>query len=244
MVPAEVSRRDDDIDRQYWRGWVPEAPRQGHYQAEDDQLLMIPTNQMEENGANPQNHAWAVGTCPMWNCPNFWADPFEYRFERCVPTWEQEYLMGTIVAPEMSMVVVKSVSYEVISGLGQYDLFEFSMKDPILKDQWEDMIIDIGVPASDGKYVFASDVKPLPLEYHLDRNNRLSFFVKARGIVDLAGNSNHFPGEILNPNANFRLSVQGWLAPLRKNVDGAPRPTDLGNMEFANLDEALYLEGR
>lgn len=243
MVPANVDRRSEDVDRQYWRGWVPDIPRQGHYQPEDDQLLMIPTNQMEEVGAPPQNRAWAVGSCPPWNCPSNWAQPFEYRFERCVPTWEEDYFMGSVLAPDMSMVVVKSVSYEVISGLAQYDLFEFTLKDPTLKAQWEDMIIDPFVSSTDHKYVFASDVEPLPLEYHLDRAKRASFFVKARGVVDMAGNSNHFPGEVLNPNANIRLSVQGWLAPLRRNVDGAPRPVDLGNMEFANLDEELHLEG-
>ena len=241
---APVATRHDDVDLKYWRGWVPEVPRKGHYYAEDDQLLMIPTNQMEPRGANPQNHAWAVGTPPMWNHPNHWAEPFDELFTVCVPTWEQDYLIGSITAPDMAMVVVESVSYEVISGLGVKDLFEFSLKDPALKAQWEDMIIDNGVAATDGKYVFASDVLPLPLEYHLDRTRRANFFVKARGIVDINGNSNHVPGEILNPNANFRLSVQGYFAPLRRNVDSAPRPMDLGNMEFANLDEALYLEGR
>lgn len=243
MVPADVDRRSEDVDRQYWRGSVPDIPRRGHYHAEDDQLLMIPTNQLEEKGAEPQNRAWAVGSCPPWNCPSNWAEPFEYRFERCVPTWEEDYYMGSILAPDMAMMIIKSVSYEVISGLGQYDLFEFSMKDPALQAQWEDMIIDIGVAATHGKYVFSSDVLPLPLEYHLDRAKRANFFVKARGVVTLAGASNHFPGELIDPNAHFRLSVQGWLAPIRKNVDGAPRPVDLGNMEFANLDEELYLEG-
>lgn len=234
--PADVDRRSDDIDRQYWRGSSPTPVRKGFWPMEDDQLLKIPTKQMEPVGEDAPMPVWMTGSQPAWNEPNFWSKPFEYTFVRCVPTWEQEYNIGQFQSPEMGMTVIQSVSYEVISGLTQFDLFEFKMySGGSNKATWEDMTIDPFVATPARRYVFSGDTIPLPLTWRVDRDKICRFTVKARGLVDLAGVSNHAPGDPINPNAHFRLNVQGYIATLRRNVDGAPRPDDLGLMENSNI---------
>lgn len=244
MQPADVDRRSDDIDLMYWRGSVPVPPRRGEWPEEDDQLLKIPTKQMEPVGEDSPQPIWVTGNLPGWNAPNFWAKPFEYTFTRCVPTWEEEYPIGIFTTPDMNMTIIRSVSYDVISGLDQFDLFEYKMySSGHLKATWEDMTIDPASAAAAQRYVFSGDTIPLRLDWLVDRNKTCRFTIKARGLVDLAGASNHAPGDPINPNAHFRLNIQGYIATLRRDVDGGPRPDDLGHMEYMHLDEELQHEG-
>lgn len=225
-VPAP---RNDDVDRAYWYDPGVEAPRmRGGYRPVDDQLYRIPTGE-ERSGADPQVPVWATGNLPPWNAPPFWGIPFSRDFELCVPTYEQEYTIGQITTGDMEMWVLKSVSYNLTSGLGQYELFEWKIyRSGAPRVTWEDMTIDPTTFDPSRRFVFAGDTAPLLVEERIDRARDARFTIKARGIVDLAGNSNHMPGDPIVPSANFRLTVNGWIAPLRENVDGGPRPTDLG----------------
>lgn len=236
--------RNDDVDLYYWRDpGVPTPPRRGGYRPVDNQLFRIPTAE-EVDGDDAQIPFWATGNCPPWNCPPYWAIPFSETFEVCVPTYEQEYTIGQINTGDMEMSTLKSVSYEVTTGLGQYELFEFkSYRGGQLRATWEDMTVDPTTFDPSERYAFAGHNKPLLLEDRVDRARNMRFTVKARGIVNLAGTSIHSPGDPITPSANFKLVVHGWVAPLRHNVDGAPRPTDLGNMGFIPMNEDLYLEG-
>lgn len=237
MAPAPVEIQNQDLDRAYWYSSTPVAPREGRYEHEDDVLYRIPTQQQEPAGAEPQNHAFVTANLPVWNHPNFWTEPFEQSFTLCVPTWEEEYDLGTIFPPPaLAMLSIQSVSYECTSGLNQFDVFEFAYYRGGKLAVFEDMIIDPVTANPSERHVFAGHVRPLGLIHRVDRDKNAKFTVRARGIVDLAGNSNHLPGDPLIPNANFRINVQGWIASFRRNVDGAPRPTDLGNMEHLPLD--------
>jgi hypothetical protein len=246
MRPAEMDPDGYDIDLMWWRGDVPEAESRGFFAEEDDQLFTIPTAEMVPHSYRPQLPVWLTGNCPPWNCPSFWAKPYDSTFTLCcVPTWEQDYFVGAIEAEQTEMFILKSISYEVLTGLAQYDVFEVSMLSSLQrKAQIEDMIIDPTAADPARRYAFSGDTHPLPIAWRVDRDHRLVFQVRARGLVGLDGVSNHAPGDPLIPNMDFRLSVQGWRAPLRRTVDGGPRPTDLGPMENAGLHEDTYLEGR
>lgn len=244
MRRADQAFQNRDLHNSMWTSPGVSPPKVDHAVPLDDQLFKIPTQQMEEVGEDPQNHLFVTGSPPMWTEPPYWSHPLEERFTACVPTWEEEYTMGTLKIPEDKMAIIQDVSYHVTSGLAQFDLFEFVMYDGARRAVWEDMIIDPLVAAPARRYVFGGDTIPLPLTERVDSNRTLRFTVKARGIVTLAGVSNHNPGDPLIPNANFRLLVYGYYAPLRHNVDGAPRQSDMGNMEFIPQNEDLYLEGR
>jgi hypothetical protein len=228
--PAPVDAQFRDVSRAYWEGPGAEAPRVGATRPIDDTLHLMPVLEEAPPSADPQARVWIGESLPQWNWPSFWSYPFESDFTVCIPTWEQEYNVGVILVPAMTMAVIRSVSYEVISGIAPFDVFECKLYDPALRVTWEDAIVDAVAAAPALRHGLAGDTLPLPIEYHGDRNKSLRFTVKARGVVTLAGASNHFPGELLLPNMFFRLSVQGWFAPLRDDLDGGVRPTDLGLM--------------
>lgn len=237
--------RNDDIDLTWWRGSVPEPVRRGDYRELDNQHYRFVTNQEEPEGEDPQTPVWVVGNCPPWNCPGYRSQPFDERFDTCLREWEVDTPLGGIPVEEDQMLVLKSISYHVISGLAQYDLFEIAMYESgVQRFRIEDMIIDPTTNNPSNRYVFAGDNKPLEVWQRIDRNSRMNFTVKARGLVDFDGNSNHNPGEPLDPNAFIRLQVSGWRTPLRRNVDGGPRPTDLGDMENLEMYDDTRLEGR
>lgn len=246
MRPAALDPSGYDIDKMWWRGHVPEPERRGYYAHEDDQLFPTATNEMEPQGHRPQLPVWLTGNCPPWNCPSYWTKPLDLSFPVCcVPTYEDDYFVGSLEAEQMEMLVINSISYEVVTGLSQYEVFEVTMLSSLRrKMQIEDMIIDPTAADPARRYAFAGDVLPLPMWWKVDRNDRVVFNVKARGLVGLDGVSSQNPGDPLIPNMDFRLSVQGWRVPLRRDVDGGPRPIDLGPMENAGLYEDTYLEGR
>lgn len=245
MLPVDPGR-NEDVHTQMWSGPGAEFPRRGGgYTPPDDQLFLVGSNEHGPESVDGQVPLWVTASCPGWNCPSFWSKPFSETYQICLPTWETEFTLGILTAGEMDMRIIKSVSYHIESGLSQYDLFEMKMYESgMLRATWEDMIIDPTTADPSHQYVFAGHTKPLELWQRIDRNRKARFTVKARGLVDLAGVSNHAPGDPIVPDAcNFTLVVNGWVAPIRQNNDGAPRVGDLGNQLFVDMDPDLYLEG-
>jgi hypothetical protein len=241
--PVPRENRSVDLDKGYWRGYsVP--VRQGAYAREDDQLFKIPSNEPGPGGERRNPRVFVMGNTPPWTTPPFWSRPFENSYVVCVPTYEQDYLAGTYNNVNMEMMIIQGISYHCISGLGQYEVFEIALYDGLTeKMRWEDTLMDPTTGDPSKRYVFAGDTKPLPAFLIVDRNHQLHIKVKARGFIDNNGVSVHGPGEPLVPNANFRINLHGWIAPMRDNLDGGPRPTDLGNMDHVRMDADLAWEG-
>lgn len=244
MRPADVSYQNFDIDRAWWYGWSPTPERQGAYTPEDNQLFITPTNEPEPDGVEPYWPFWVAGNCPPWNCPTFWGYPFDLDYEICLNEYEVETYIGSIQVPAMAMQVIRGLSYEVLTGLSQYEIFEITLRrGKETRVVVEDMIIDPTAAAPAERYVFAGDTRPLDIRDFADRERTYEIYVKARGIVDWDGVSVHAPGDPLIPSAHIRISLMGWVSPIRQNVDGGPRPADLGDMLFIPLDERLAVEG-
>lgn len=237
--------RNDDVDLMWWRGsGVEEPERPGGYRPVDDQLFRVPTQEELPESEPGRTPLWMLGHTPQWNTPSYWSIPFCRVCEICIPTWEQEYRLCTLRAGDMEMMVIRDISYHVISGLSQYDLFEMkAYQGPALRTTWEDMIIDPGVANPSQRYVFAGDDRPLPLYLTIDRNRTAGFSVKARGLVNLAGASNRNPGDPIIPNAHFRIKVEGWITPLQRNNDGSPRESDTGHLLNVLEHPSLHDEG-
>lgn len=243
MRPADVDRRSDDVDLYWWRGpGVPEPEPRGGVKPVDDYLYRIPTAE-EVDGDDPQMPLWLTGSCPPWNCPPFWSKPIHSNFEACVATYEDEVTIGRLPVGEMDMAIIRSISYH-LEGLQQYELFEIKLyRQGTPRVVVEDMLIDPTTVNPSQRYAFAGDVRPLPVRDLVDRGRTLRITAKIRGLVDLAGNSNKSPGDPI-AQCNVRVTVNGWTAPIRRNVDGGPRPVDLGNMGFVPMEGHLDLEGR
>lgn len=234
-VPAHSQQ---DVSRAYWYGWSDVVPVPED-RTTNDRLYITKTAEQLPPSAEPDQPAWAVTTYPMWNRMPFWGKPFEFNFEACIPTWEQDYVIGRMPVGQMEMAIIRGMSYHVPNGLAQYDVFEIALfRNSELRIRIEDMIIDPTTGDPSHRYVFAADARqPMPIWDHVDRNQTLVITAKARGLVAFGGTSNHSPGDPLTPNASIRVSIIGYMAPLRKDVDGGPRPTDQGNELFVSLDQ-------
>lgn len=217
-----------DLDRAYWHGPQPEAERRGGIRVFDDNMIISPEPEPPMVSHDPQMHAAISATEPMWNSPPYWSRPFELNFVGCAPTWEEDHLLGTYRVGDMVMMVIKGISCISISGLGLLDTFEVTLADPSPMVRFSEMVVDLGTADPSHQYLFQGDTKPLKVEYHIDRGRLLQVSIKPRGVLTAAGASNHFPGEIL-ANCHFRVTLHGWFAPLRDNIDGGPRPTDYGH---------------
>lgn len=217
------------VGRQMWDGPGVEARRVGAWRPESDSLIQIPTGQEFPESAKPATPAWVVAVPPMWNAPNYRSIPFDRTFRACIPTWLEEYRIGTLEVGDMEMMVIKSISYHVISGLQQYDLFQIRFYNKGREDfQLEDMIIDPATADPSKRYIFSGQAVPFPVETRVDTKRRLSIFAKAVGVAWQDDTTNHIPGEVINPNAWIDITISGWYAKLDRDEDGAPRITDLG----------------
>jgi len=242
MLPAPVEIQNRDLDLHMWhdRPQIQEVEQVDR--PVDDYLYPIPTGQEEPYSIPPQQPVWVVSTFPPWNLQPFWSKQFELAFDPCcTPTWEQEHLVGRITAPDMHMMVIQAISYEMITGLNQYDVFEFVGRESGTEFlRVEDMMIDPLIATPARRHVFAGDDREMNIFYWLDRNKSAAFYVRPRGLVAMNGVSNHLPGDPLIPNAHFRLSIRGYYAPIREDLDGGPRTVDLG--ELNDMDMSPYPE--
>jgi hypothetical protein len=201
----------------------------GEWRGSED-LLEIPTGADLPQSAKPAPPIWAVAVPPMWNDPNIRSVPFEQSFRACLPTWVEEYRLGAIEVPDTSLMVIKEISYNVIAGLQQYDLFQLRVYNNLREDfMLEDMIIDPGTNDPSRKFIFSGQRKPFPVETRVSRTRRLIVFATALGVTWQDGTTNRVPGEVTNPNVWIDVSVSGWYAKLDHRHDGGPLVTDLGH---------------
>lgn len=231
---------NQDIDRGYWYGHSPEAVRVPARAPIDRPIYQVPTMEREPESAPPQKPAWVNSNCPPWVCPPFWSVPVDLMAEVCLPFYETQAVMDPCIdVPQDYFLVIKRISYEALNGV-QGDVFQFDfLVDNSLRASFEDVIIDAAQPNPAHKYGLAGHTRQMPLHLVVDRNKRLCIRAMLRGAINLAGLSPHFPGDpILTGDCHMRIYLQGWLANLRENVDGGPRPTDLGDVVDTGYGES------
>jgi hypothetical protein len=220
----------------YFNGYVPSPVRRIMTMSVERPLVRTPTGEREPYSAAPQSPVWANTNCPPWVCPPFWSVPVDLEFPACVPQYELAVSLGCFTVPADRCLVIKYVSYEALNAV-QNDVFElqFTAEGRQLA-KWEDILIDAAAPNPAQKYALAGHFRPMPTHMVIDRNQTLCVRGILRGPIDLAGVSPYFPGQpIVAPDCHMRVRMQGWLAPLREDLDGGPRPTDLGDMDFVAL---------
>jgi hypothetical protein len=118
-------------------------------------------------------------------------------------------------------------------------VFEFSITvNGKLVARFEDIAIDVAQPNPAHKFGLSGHTRMLPCWFIADRHTSINVHARLRGPINLAGVSPYFPGQpIATGNCLMAITLNGWLANLRENKDGGPRPTDLGDMGFLALDE-------
>lgn len=232
----------DAVDRGYWQGWSP-VQQVATKPGIDRPINILPTNERVPDGADPQYPAWFNTNCPPWICPPFWSQPVDLVYEICLPFYEQAAQVGCFEVPQDYVLVIRNISYEALNA-EIYDVFQFDFTvDGANRFTIEDMLIDPTSANPAHRYALAGHTRPMQTYLIADRNHRLCVRGILRGPIDLAGNSPYAPGDpITTGDCTFRILLQGWLANLRENIDGAPRPTDLGDLGGEGL-EAVQQDG-
>jgi hypothetical protein len=229
---------NDDVDRGYWRGWGPDPTRRVMTVPNDRPIYALPTEQQVPPSDDPQMAMWFNTNCPPWVCPPYWSKPLELAVNACVPWYEVDTLLGNLVVPKDWFYVVTDVSYEALNAV-QDDVFEFSvLVSNNLVGRWEDSIADAAQPNPAEQDALSGHYRTLPLWFIADRRSNITIRGRLRGQINLAGVSPNWAGEpILSTNCQMKVILHGWMANLREDVDGGPRPTDLGDFGFIYLHD-------
>jgi hypothetical protein len=227
----------DAVDRGYWQGWSP-VRQVATKPAIDRPINILPTAEREPEGVDPQTPVWVNTNCPPWICPPFWAVPVELTYDTCLPFYEQATQVFCYTVPADYFLVIRNISYEVLNAV-IYDVFQFDFfVEGANRIRIEDMLIDPTSANPAHRYALAGHTRPMQTQLIVDRNQTLCVRAILRGPIDFNGVSPNAPGDpIITGNCIMRILLQGWLANLREDVDGGPRPTDLGDLDFVALEE-------
>lgn len=229
-VLRPVARPDNqDIDRGYWRGHVTAVPVQTK-PAINRPVHEIPTGMRVPDGVDPNIPVMLNTNCPPWVCPPFWSVPVSKSFTTCLPFYEQDELMGCFSVPAGYFLVINEISYQALNAV-QYDAFDFVIRvNGQLKVTVEDTFVDGLAPNPAQRYALSGHFKPLRTWFIADRNSRLCVHARLRGPISMAGVSPYAPGTpIASPDCHMTIILHGWLANMRNDLDGGPRPTDVGD---------------
>lgn len=240
MVAALAGRRAASLHTSMWGGYtgLDRIQRRPTGPMLDRPIIQTPTAQREPESAAPQIPVWGNFNYPPWTQPPVWSVPFAKELEGCVPQYEISVLLGCFTVPQDRTLVIKEIGYEALNA-AQDDVFELEVTvDQSVRVRWEDINIDAAQANPAVRYGLFGHFRPMPTHILVDRNSTVCVRGTLRGPINLAGVSPFFPGQpITTGNCLMKAILYGWLAPLREDVDGGPRPTDLGDMDSVSLED-------
>lgn len=239
LAAALSGRRAKTLHTSMWGGYngLTSIQRRPTGPDIERQLFITPTAEREPESAAPQKPVWGNFNYPPWTQPPFWSVPFAQAFEACVPQYEISVLLGCYVVPADRTLVIKEIGYEALNA-AQDDVFEIEvLVDQGVRLRIEDINIDAAQPNPAVRYGLYGHFRPLPTHILVDRNQTVCIRGTLRGPINLAGVSPYFPGQpIVTGDCSMKATAYGWLAPLREDIDGGPRPTDLGDLDGVALE--------
>ncbi len=248
MPPPNMLRPpvgDGGLNKQMWDGYEVVVPMPMRAPV-GRPIQQVPTMEREPESFPNSTPLWVNTNCPPWICPPFWSVPFDRVFSRCVPFYEQATLLyldgaigiGEYVVPQDYVLIIKGFSYEALNSQ-QGDVFQFDFAiDGNTRMVHEDINIDAAQPNPAHRYALGGHTRQIKTHFVVDRNHSLSVRATLRGPISFSGLSPYFPGQpSTTGDCQMKIYLQGWLANLRDNVDGAPRPTDLGDADNLLMDE-------
>ena len=232
-------QQNTSLDNAMWRGFVAPGMVQRRPSGPmlDRPIMIMPMAEREPESAPPNTPVWGNFNYPPWNQPPVWSIPYSQRLEACVPQYEIGVTLGCFTVPADRTLVIKEIGYEALNA-AQGDVFELEVTvNQSVRVRWEDINIDATQPNPAVRYALFGHFRPMPTHILVDRNCTVCVRGMLRGPVNLAGSSPYFPGQpITTGNCAMRAVLYGWMAPLREDIDGGPRPTDLGDMDFMTLE--------
>lgn len=240
MAAALAGRRSKTLHTSMWGGYngLTAVQRRPVGPPLDRPIMIMPTAQREPESAPPQMPVWGNFNYPPWTQPPLWSVAYAQPFEGCVPQYEISVSLGCYTVPPDRSLTIREIGYEALNAAA-LDVFEIEvLVNQSVRLRVEDINIDAAQPNPANRYGLFGHYRPMPTNILVDRNQTVCVRGTLRGPINLAGVSPFFPGQpITTGNCHMKAVLYGWLAPLREDIDGGPRPTDLGDMGFMGLED-------
>ncbi len=247
-LPAAIARQlmkrlppqtSGGLNKQMWYGYgVPPVVHRPWKPDIDRPINILPTMEREPDSDPPQFPIWINANCPPWVCPPFWSVTVDLPFAGCIPWYEVATLLDCFTVPQDRCLIIKNISYEALNAAVN-DVFEIEvLVNNQTQHKTEDIYVDGAAANPAQRYALAGHFRPMPVNILADRNATVCVRTTLRGPISYAGVSPYFPGQpIISPDCQMKVMLQGWLANLREDLDGGPRPTDLGDFGMIPLED-------
>lgn len=217
---------DEDVDRAYWFFATPaDLNRSVKNYLPAFHAIPEPTN-MAPPPADEINTQFHVDMrLPQYDNENFWSKPFEPGGCLCCTWYMRPTLLLNYQVPDTYLAVVNGISYDIQTVLPVGTVFQVDiLRGGSVMASFEEIVVDPANPNPSLRVAFASHTHPTPLFVLIDRGQTLGVQITVKGPFPFTKTvQDTFCGTIC-------VLLHGWMASLMDNRDGAPRPSDVGEM--------------
>lgn len=224
-----------DVDREMWTFYTPAPRRPSSEFPSKARQPEIPTKKHLPPRRPPFFPLFGERVCPPYQCPGVWAQSVHQPGEDCLAFYETEYPLVTYEVPDTRMLLIQGVGYELGEALDVGEIFTIRVRrDGETLAEWQD-IVAAADPNPVKRYAFGSFLNPIPFRLRVDRTQRLTVSIVAKGPLPF----NKTSADPLNINA--KAIIYGYLDQLRDTREGGFRPRvagpERGQDRFAHIPE-------
>lgn len=217
---------NEDIDKAYWFfATPPTLDRSVKNYAPAFHAIPVPTNMAPPSAEERDAQMHVSMRLPQYDNPNFWAKPFEPNACICCAWFARPTIVYNFQVPDTYMVILKGISFDITTDFPQGTIFQVEiLRGGSVAASFEEIVVDPLNPDPSKRCAFSSHDQPSPLFVLADRGESLTVVITVKGLYPFTRTEQEtFCGTIC-------ILLQGWLASIMDNRDGAPRPSDVGDM--------------
>lgn len=217
---------NEDIDKAYWFFVTPPTlDRSVKNYLPAFHAIPQPTNMAPPGAEQIEGQIHVDMRLPQYNNPNFWAKPFDPYACICCTWFSRPVLVYSYQVPDTYMLILEGISYDIITDFTIGTIFQVDiLRGGSVAASFEEIVIDPTNPDPSKRTAFASHEQPTPLFVIADRGETLSVQITMKGLFPFTKTvQDTFCGTLC-------ILLRGYLASLIDNRDGAPRPSDVGEM--------------
>ncbi len=217
---------DEDVDRAYWFfATPPTLNRNVQNLLPAFHAIPQPTNMAPPAADEIDTQFHVDMRLPQYDNENFWSKPFEPSACLCCTWYNRPTLIYNFQIPDTYLVVVNGISYDLPNVLPFGTIFQVDiLRGGSVAASFEEIVVDPANVDPSRRVAFASHTNPTPLYVLVDRGETLGVQITVKG---------PYPFSKTNLDtfcAGICILLHGWMASLMDNRDGAPRPSDVGEM--------------
>jgi hypothetical protein len=223
----------EDVDKAYWFfATPPTLDRSVKNYLPAFHAIPQPTNMAPPPADQIDTQYHIDMRLPQYDNPNYWSLPFEPSACICCAWFNRPTLVYSFVVPDTFMLVLKGISYDIMTVFPFGTVFQVDIRrGGSLVATFEEIVVDPTNVDPSKRCAFSSHESPTPLFIIIDRGEQLTVEITVKGPYPFTKTLlESFCGTIC-------IMLQGWLASIMDNRDGAMRPSDVGEMREGRGDE-------